>query len=75
MTTLKQLGDDVGLSRHEYDDSVVFAADFGPGQDASVDLLDDTVIVVVGDEQYELEIEGDTRAFIKNGVLTVEVDR
>jgi hypothetical protein len=75
MTALKELGDDVGLSRHEYDDEVVFAADFGPEHDASVDVLDDTVIVVVGDEQYELEIEEGARAFIKNGVLTIEVDR
>jgi len=75
MTALQELGDDIGLSRHEYDETVVFAADFGPGQDASVDVLGDTVMVVVGDEQYDLEIAGDARAFMKNGVLTIEVER
>ena len=41
-------------------------------------LLDEAqseIIVVVGDEQYELEIEEGARAFIKNGVLSIEVDR
>jgi HSP20 family molecular chaperone IbpA len=34
------------------------------------------VIVVVGDEQYDFELPGgsDAQAFMKNGVLTVEVN-
>jgi hypothetical protein len=73
MTGTQQLADDVGLRRYEYDDELVLAADLGPGRDASVDVLDDAVIVVVDDEQYDLELAGDARAFIRNGVLTIEV--
>jgi len=74
MTGTQQLADDVGLRRYEYgDDETVLAADLGPGRDASVDVLDDAVIVVVDGEQYDLELSGDARAFIRNGVLTIEV--
>lgn len=75
MTATKQFDEDVGLRRYEYDDDVVLAADLGPEHDASVDVVGDTVIVVVDDEQHELDVEGDARAFMKNGVLTIEVDR
>ena len=74
MTTTKQLGDDASLRRYEYDDGVTLAADIGPERDADVEVLGDTVIVVVDDEQYDLSVDGDARAFIKNGVLTIEVD-
>jgi hypothetical protein len=73
MTGTQQLADEVGLRRYEYDDETVLAADLGPGRDASVDVLDDAVIVVVDGEQYDLELSGDARAFIRNGVLTIEV--
>ncbi|RQG95856.1 DUF7127 family protein [Natrarchaeobius chitinivorans] len=65
------------VRRYEYDDSSMLAVDFGPRHDASVDLVDGTVIVVDGDDQYELELPqgaGDAHTFIKNGVLTVEVE-
>jgi hypothetical protein len=74
MTGTQQLADDVGLRRYEYGEETVLAADLGPGRDASVDVLDETVIVVVDGEQYDLELSGDARAFIRNGVLTIEVD-
>jgi HSP20 family molecular chaperone IbpA len=82
--------------RYEYDDATVLAVDFGlEGADASVDLVDGTVIVVVdgaerssadrssGDasledgEQYEIELPedvADAHTFMKNGVLTVELE-
>ena len=74
MTATKQLGDDASLRRYEYDDGVTLAADLGAERDADVDVLGDTVIVVVDGEQYDLEVEGDAQAFIRNGVLTIEVD-
>ena len=69
------------VSRMEYDDgSAVFAADVGVGREASVDVVGDTVIIVTDDdEQYEFElpVSGDdgesAQAFMKNGVLTIEV--
>ncbi|WP_254535182.1 DUF7127 family protein [Halomarina litorea] len=62
------------ISRYDYDDTVVFAIDLGSASDAHVDVVDGTVMLVVGDQQYEFEVpEGDAEAFIKNGVVTVEV--
>jgi hypothetical protein len=65
---------DVDVRRFDYEDGTVLAADFGPATAASVDAVGDTVIVVVGDEQYEIDLDGDARAFMKNGVLSIEVD-
>lgn len=75
--SLKQqfAAEDIEWRRHETGDSVEFVADFGPQRRSSADTVGDTVIVVVDGEQYEFEVEGDARAFITNGVLTVEVDR
>ena len=67
--------------RYEYGDVHVLAADLGvEDESVSVDVVDGTVILVVAgetDEQYELDApEGDvTRAFINNGVVTIEVER
>lgn len=73
MTGTQQLADDVGLRRYEYEDETMLAADLGPKTDASVDVLEDAVIVVVDGEQYDLSVSGDAQAFIRNGVLTIEV--
>ncbi|MBO4248094.1 MULTISPECIES: hypothetical protein [unclassified Halomicrobium] len=74
MTDQQQLVGDAPLRRYEYDDAVVLAADIGITGDATVDVVDDTAIVVVGDEQYDFDLPaGDARAFIRNGVLTVEM--
>lgn len=71
----QQLADDAPVRRFEYDDgTAVLAADLGAVADASVDVVDGTAIVVTESDQYDLTVPaGDARAFIKNGVLTVEV--
>lgn len=71
----QQLDDDAPVRRFEYDDGTrVLAADLGVAGDASVDVVDGTAIVVAGSDQYDLAVPaGDAQAFIKNGVLTVEV--
>ncbi|WP_255193211.1 DUF7127 family protein [Natronobeatus ordinarius] len=70
--------DERPFSQYQYDDGAVFAVDFGAaGADAAVDVVDDTVIVVLEDDQVELELPAaveDAQAFIKNGVLTIEVE-
>ncbi|MFC4246334.1 Hsp20/alpha crystallin family protein [Natribaculum luteum] len=71
--------DDGRLARqYDYGDETVLAVDFGPaGADASVDVVDGTVIVVFDDEQRELELPADVedaQAFIRNGVLTIEME-
>jgi len=78
--TLTEQSDTVAR-RYDYGDEQVLVADLGVAADeATIDVVDDTVILVVAgetDEQYELNApEGDlTRAFINNGVVTVEVER
>ena len=70
----QQLADDAPVRRFEYDDLTVLAADLGAVGYASVDVVDGTAIVVTGSDQYDLDLPaGDAQAFMKNGVLTVEV--
>ena len=72
---LAQLAEDGMARRYDYPDRTVFAADFGAAGAPTVDVVDDTVIVVTGDgRQRELELPpGEVRAFNRNGVVTVEV--
>jgi hypothetical protein len=66
--------DDTIVRRYEYGGTTVVAADLGPdANEAEVDVVGDTVIVVRGDDTVELDVDGDPEAFISNGVLTVEV--
>lgn len=65
----------VEMTRVEDDDRVELVADFGPGTDVAVDVVDETAIVVAGDEQYDIDVPEDAQAFITNGVLTIEVNR
>ncbi|MFB6312255.1 MAG: hypothetical protein ABEH64_13860 [Salinirussus sp.] len=75
MNLSEQLGRrDVEVARREVDGRTEIAADFGPATNASVDVLEDTVIVVAGDEQYELEVGPGAQAFMQNGILTIEVN-
>ncbi|WP_330632009.1 hypothetical protein [Halocatena halophila] len=70
--------DDVGgLTRYDYDDgTTVLVMDCGANAAPSIDVVESTAIVVVGGEQFEFELpDGEARAFMKNGVVGVEVDR
>ena len=71
---------DDGFRRYEYDDSMGFVGDLGAGADVSVDIVGDTAIVVretpEGSDEREIELpDGEAKAFMKNGVVTVEVER
>ncbi|OVE84160.1 DUF7127 family protein [Natronolimnobius baerhuensis] len=78
--TLEQFTSDGGqvARRYEYDDATVLAVDFGTeAVDASADVADGTVIVIADDEQYEFDLPdgaSDAHTFIKNGVLTIELE-
>ncbi|MFC3476960.1 DUF7127 family protein [Halobacterium litoreum] len=68
--------------RYDYDDGSVLVADLGVGDDdASVDVVDGTVILVLERDgttsQHELDAPEGTvaKALINNGVVTVEVER
>ena len=60
--------------RYDYDDRTVIAADFGPGAAPTIDVVDGTAIIVVGDDQREIDLPGgDVQTFTRNGVVTIEV--
>ncbi|WP_435333194.1 DUF7127 family protein [Haloarchaeobius sp. TZWWS8] len=66
------------VRHYQYDDYHVVAADLGSalGQEATLDVVGDTVIVIPHDDsdQFELEVPGISQAFIRNGILTIEVE-
>jgi len=75
--TLEQFVHEQGaLARqYRYDEQAVLAVDFGPKADVAIDVLEDTVIVVVGDDHYEFDLPADDAdTFMKNGVLTIETE-
>lgn len=66
--------DGVEARRYDYGDETVLVADLGATEEAHVDVVDGTAIVVRGDEQYELDLPtGEARASMNNGVVTIEV--
>ena len=71
-------GDNYVARQYEYDDEAVLAVDFGSERtDATVDVVDGTVSVVVDDDQYEFDLPAgvtDPHTFIRNGVLTIELE-
>jgi hypothetical protein len=64
---------DVEVRQFDYGDRRVLAADFGATASSSVDVVGDTVIVVVDDEQYDIEVGDGAETAMNNGVLTIEV--
>jgi hypothetical protein len=64
---------DLSFRRFEYDDGVTLAADVGASEAARVDVVDETLIVVTDEEQYEQSLPGDAEAVINNGVLTIDL--
>lgn len=67
--------EELPVRRVESEKTVELVVDFGQGVDPSVDVVGETVVVIAGGEQYEIESGGDAQAFISNGVLTIEVDK
>lgn len=63
------------VRRYDYDDRTVAVADLGPAADPSVDVVDDTAIVVTDEDQHEIDLpDGDVRVFNRNGVVSFEVN-
>lgn len=68
------------VRHYTYDDSTVTVVDLGPGfTDASVDVVDGTAIVLADgpgeDRHIEFDIDDEAaQVFIKNGVLSIEVN-
>ena len=67
---------DAPVRRYDYDDRTVVVADFGPDADPSVDVVDGTAIVVIGEHQREFDVPaGAVQAINRNGIVTIEVDQ
>ena len=65
--------EEVTITRREYEDENAIIVDFGPGVDASLDIVGDTAIVVAGDRQFEFEIpEGATEVTTNDGMLIIK---
>ena len=75
MTELSQSVRADGLvRRYDYETESLVVADLGPVE-GTVDLVDGTAIVVADGDQAEFDVpEGASRAFMTNGVVTVEVE-
>lgn len=77
-TSLDGIGS-VAHVRHVIEDErSSLVLDFGPGtDDVSYDVLEDMILIVDADgNQYELSLSvNDSRTFMKNGILTIEVDQ
>ncbi|MFB6094059.1 MAG: Hsp20/alpha crystallin family protein [Halanaeroarchaeum sp.] len=75
----QQTSDEVAARRYDYGDRSLLAVDLGPvAADATVEVVDDTAIVVFetpdGPRQHEIDLPADAAApTINNGVLTLEV--
>lgn len=75
MSLKETLGEsDIEVRRYEYEDAVELVADFGIQHDGTVEIVDDTAIIVVDGTQYEVELDGDAQAFMNNGVVSIEVE-
>ena len=81
LTQTQSAGDSALLRRYEYEDGWIVAADLGAdAEDAVVDTVGDTAIVVIeGDgepveSEFELPGSADSVA-VENGVITIEGER
>ncbi len=64
--------DDVSITHREYDDASEVTIDFGPGADATLDVVGDTAIVVAGDQQYEFDVPaGASEITTNDGMLII----
>lgn len=74
--TLQQTLNQQGLESRkvDYDGRTAHILDFGPAASVSADIVGNTTILVVDDEQYEITLADDAEVFVNNGVVTIEVD-
>lgn len=62
----------VTITQREYEGETEIIVDFGPGVDASVDIVGGTAIVVAGDRQLEFEVpEGASEVTTNDGILFI----
>lgn len=73
---LKQTLNQQGLKsrRVNYDERTEYMLDFGPAANVSVDIVDDTALLVADGEQYDIELTESAQVFMNNGVVTIKVN-
>lgn len=66
--------DSIKIDERDYDGESMIAVDFGrTAHDPSVDVLDETVIVVLGEKQFEFPLPADANdVTINDGILTIQ---
>jgi hypothetical protein len=65
---------DAVVRRYDYGQESVIVADLGHVEGA-VDLVGGTAVVLADGDQYEIDVPADaSRAFMTNGIVTIEVD-
>ncbi|MFW5955931.1 MAG: DUF7127 family protein [Halorhabdus sp.] len=69
----QQMVGDAEIRRFDYGDAITFAADLGV--DGEVDVVGDTAILITETGQYDISLPAseDVTAFMRNGILTIEV--
>ena len=65
--------DDVSITTRDYGDEQEIAVDFGrTGEKPSLDVVDETAIVVIGDQQFEFDVPADaSEVTVNDGILTI----
>ncbi|SFG55763.1 hypothetical protein SAMN04488063_2409 [Halopelagius inordinatus] len=64
--------EEITIAHREYEDENVVAIDFGPGVEATLDIVGETAIVVAGESQYEFEIPPEaTDVTTNDGILLI----
>lgn len=64
--------EDIVIAQRSYDDSSVVTVDFGPEVELSLDVVDETAIVVAGDRQFEFEVpDWAADVTVNDGMLTI----
>jgi hypothetical protein len=72
--SLQHIDEENGIVReYDYGGDHVIAIDFGEGYgDATIDIVGDTAIVVVEDDEFEVDLPTDaSEVTANNGVLTI----
>lgn len=66
---------DIVARQYQYADGDLLAFDLGAGTTGAVDVVDGTLMVVVDDDQFEMDIPDGrpAQATINNGIVTVEM--
>lgn len=64
--------ENVTITQREDEEENTIIVDFGSGVQASLDIVDDTAIVVAGDSQFEFEVpEGADDVTTNDGILII----